>query len=233
MTLTNVDGSVPVTTISFVKPSRTMFWYDQMNNLWKFDTATSSTTCYTLETMVAVLTESNRVCSFQSYWMKFDLPLSAEDKQVEGEAAYQLGLTYQRAGDTETAKRVPYCGGRVDSFPSTVKMHFKFDHLTTLSVQYYNTCMQICMLLQDADGLGRSYYAMTKCLERYTQQKQSFRVWRAFCVSGPLSFLHFFYICACVSVRETWKKQSSIWRCWLTSHIPMDWNTTCQMPTYV
>lgn len=34
---------------------------------------------------------------------------SAEDKQVEGEAAYQLGVTYQRAGDTDTAKQVPEC----------------------------------------------------------------------------------------------------------------------------
>lgn len=45
------------------------------------------------------------------------MPLSAEDKQMEGEAAYQLGLTYQRAGDTETAKQVPDCGGCVEPFP--------------------------------------------------------------------------------------------------------------------
>lgn len=59
------------------------------------------------ETIAAILTEYKRSCSLQSCWIKCDLPLSAEDKQVEGEAAYQLGLTYQRAGDTETAKQVP------------------------------------------------------------------------------------------------------------------------------
>lgn len=50
------------------------------------------------------------------------MPLSAEDKQVEGEAAYQLGLTYQRAGDTETAKQVPGCGRCVQPFSSTTVM---------------------------------------------------------------------------------------------------------------
>lgn len=47
------------------------------------------------------------------------------------------------------------------------------------------------MLLQDADGLGRSYYAMTKCLERYTHthtpKTMLWCVWRAFCVSGLLN----------------------------------------------
>lgn len=80
----------------------------------------------------SMFTEYNRLCSSQSCWIKFVLPLSAEDKQVEGEAAYQLGLTYQRAGDTETAKKVPYCRGRVEPFPPNAKMDFKFDQLTTL-----------------------------------------------------------------------------------------------------
>ncbi|KAI3376058.1 hypothetical protein L3Q82_016587, partial [Scortum barcoo] len=59
----------------------------------------------------------------------------SEDKEVEGEASYRLGLAYQRAGDHDTAK------------------------------QFFNTCMQICGTLQDADGLGKSYKAMAKSLE--------------------------------------------------------------------
>ena len=31
----------------------------------------------------------------------------AEDKHVEGEAAYRLGLAYQSTGDNDTAKKVP------------------------------------------------------------------------------------------------------------------------------
>uniref|UniRef100_A0A8C4EAD0 Tetratricopeptide repeat protein 29 n=1 Tax=Dicentrarchus labrax TaxID=13489 RepID=A0A8C4EAD0_DICLA len=59
----------------------------------------------------------------------------SEDKHIEGEASYRLGLTYQRAGDHDTAK------------------------------QFFNTCMQIFGTLQDADGLGKSYNAMAKSLE--------------------------------------------------------------------
>nr|XP_046237016.1 tetratricopeptide repeat protein 29 isoform X2 [Scatophagus argus]XP_046237017.1 tetratricopeptide repeat protein 29 isoform X2 [Scatophagus argus]XP_046237018.1 tetratricopeptide repeat protein 29 isoform X2 [Scatophagus argus] len=59
----------------------------------------------------------------------------SEDKQIEGEATYRLGLTYQRAGDHDTAK------------------------------QFFNTCMQIYGTLQDADGLGKAYRAMAKCME--------------------------------------------------------------------
>ncbi|XP_040887607.1 tetratricopeptide repeat protein 29 isoform X4 [Toxotes jaculatrix] len=59
----------------------------------------------------------------------------AEDKQIEGEAAYRLGLAYQRTGDHDTAKKL------------------------------FNTCMQICGTLQDADGLGKAYKAMAKSIE--------------------------------------------------------------------
>lgn len=43
--------------------------------------------------------------------LKFSHILSvlAEDKEIEGEAAYQLGLAYQRADDHNTAKQVPEC----------------------------------------------------------------------------------------------------------------------------
>ncbi|XP_040887605.1 tetratricopeptide repeat protein 29 isoform X2 [Toxotes jaculatrix] len=59
----------------------------------------------------------------------------SEDKQIEGEAAYRLGLAYQRTGDHDTAKKL------------------------------FNTCMQICGTLQDADGLGKAYKAMAKSIE--------------------------------------------------------------------
>ncbi len=35
------------------------------------------------------------------------MSVSAEDKQMEGEASYRLGLAYQSAGDHDTAKQVP------------------------------------------------------------------------------------------------------------------------------
>ncbi|XP_073331102.1 tetratricopeptide repeat protein 29 isoform X2 [Pagrus major] len=61
--------------------------------------------------------------------------IESEDKQVEGEASYRLGLTYQSAGDHDRAK------------------------------QFFNTSMQIFGTLQDADGLGKCYKAMGKCIE--------------------------------------------------------------------
>ncbi|XP_070786033.1 tetratricopeptide repeat protein 29 isoform X2 [Enoplosus armatus] len=65
----------------------------------------------------------------------YSIATESEDKQIEGEASYRLGLTYQSAGDHEAAK------------------------------QFFNTCMQICGTLQDADGLGKSYKAMAKSIE--------------------------------------------------------------------
>ncbi|XP_038588532.1 tetratricopeptide repeat protein 29-like isoform X1 [Micropterus salmoides] len=59
----------------------------------------------------------------------------SEDKQIEGEASYRLGLTYQNAGHHDTAK------------------------------QFFNTCIQIYGTLQDEDKLGRSYMDMAKSLE--------------------------------------------------------------------
>ncbi|XP_029310463.1 tetratricopeptide repeat protein 29 isoform X2 [Cottoperca gobio] len=65
----------------------------------------------------------------------YSIAIESEDKHIEWEALYQLGLTYQSAGDHDTAR------------------------------QYFNTCMQICSTLQDADGLGKSYKAMAKSNE--------------------------------------------------------------------
>ncbi|GAA6228373.1 tetratricopeptide repeat protein 29 [Lates japonicus] len=59
----------------------------------------------------------------------------SEDKQIEGEAAYRLGLAYQLTGDHDTAKK------------------------------FFNSSMQICGTLQDADGLGKAYKAMAKSME--------------------------------------------------------------------
>ncbi|XP_060888011.1 tetratricopeptide repeat protein 29 [Labrus mixtus] len=65
----------------------------------------------------------------------YSMAAASEDKQVEAEAAYRLGLTNQRAGHHNTAK------------------------------QFFNMCMQIFGTLEDADGLGKSYTAMAKSLE--------------------------------------------------------------------
>ncbi|XP_044197981.1 tetratricopeptide repeat protein 29 isoform X2 [Thunnus albacares] len=62
----------------------------------------------------------------------YRMATESEDKQIEGEAAYRLGLTYQRAGDHDKAK------------------------------QFFNTYMQICGTLEDPDGLGKAYKAMAK-----------------------------------------------------------------------
>ncbi|KAM7376960.1 hypothetical protein PAMA_013645 [Pampus argenteus] len=62
----------------------------------------------------------------------YSMAAESEDKQIEGDATYRLGLAYQSAGDHKTAK------------------------------QFFNTCMQICGTLQDPDGLGRAYKAMAK-----------------------------------------------------------------------
>ncbi|CAJ1085757.1 tetratricopeptide repeat protein 29 isoform X2 [Xyrichtys novacula] len=65
----------------------------------------------------------------------YDEVLKTEDKQLEAEAAYGLGLTNQRAGDHKRAK------------------------------QFFNTCMQIYSTLEDAEGLVKSYMAMAKSLQ--------------------------------------------------------------------
>ncbi|XP_054457926.1 tetratricopeptide repeat protein 29 [Anoplopoma fimbria] len=63
-----------------------------------------------------------------------------EDKHIQSESCYQLGLTNQRAGDHDTAK------------------------------QFFNSCMQICGTLQDADGLGKSYKAMARSMDEGNTQ---------------------------------------------------------------
>ncbi|XP_054609503.1 tetratricopeptide repeat protein 29 [Dunckerocampus dactyliophorus] len=59
----------------------------------------------------------------------------SENKHIEGEAAYQLGLAYYSLGDHDTSE------------------------------QYLNTSMQICSTTQDIDGLGKAYKAMAKLCE--------------------------------------------------------------------
>ncbi|XP_061817054.1 tetratricopeptide repeat protein 29 [Nerophis lumbriciformis] len=59
----------------------------------------------------------------------------SENKHIEGEAAYQLGLAYYSVGDYDTSE------------------------------QYLNTSMQICSTTQDIDGLGKAYKAMAKLCE--------------------------------------------------------------------
>ncbi|XP_071315666.1 tetratricopeptide repeat protein 29 [Trachinotus anak] len=59
----------------------------------------------------------------------------SEDKQIEGEAAYRLGVAYQHTGDHNTATK------------------------------FFSTSMQIYGTLQEADGLVKAYKAMAKSME--------------------------------------------------------------------
>ncbi|XP_072232284.1 tetratricopeptide repeat protein 29 [Leuresthes tenuis] len=60
---------------------------------------------------------------------------SGENKLIEGEAVFRLGLTYQSSGDQDKAK------------------------------QFFNTCIKIYSSLEDAEGLVKTYKAMAKSLE--------------------------------------------------------------------
>ncbi|XP_051934742.1 tetratricopeptide repeat protein 29 isoform X2 [Hippocampus zosterae] len=59
----------------------------------------------------------------------------SENKHIEGEAAYQLGLAYYSVGDFDTSE------------------------------QYLNTSMEICSTTEDFDGLGKAYKAVAKLCE--------------------------------------------------------------------
>ncbi|XP_063324765.1 tetratricopeptide repeat protein 29 [Pelmatolapia mariae] len=61
--------------------------------------------------------------------------VSAEDKHMKGEAAFQVGLAYQRAGDHSTAKK------------------------------FFNTSMEIFHTLDDTDRVVKAYKALAKSLK--------------------------------------------------------------------
>ncbi|XP_054863482.1 tetratricopeptide repeat protein 29 isoform X2 [Amphiprion ocellaris] len=65
----------------------------------------------------------------------YRIATQTEDKQIEGEAAFKLGLTYQSAGEHDAAK------------------------------QLFSSCMQIYGSLQDSDGLTKVYKAMARSLQ--------------------------------------------------------------------
>ncbi|XP_051800223.1 tetratricopeptide repeat protein 29 isoform X2 [Acanthochromis polyacanthus] len=65
----------------------------------------------------------------------YRISTQTEDKRMEGEAAFKLGLAYQSAGEHEAAK------------------------------QHLSSCMQICGSLQDSDGLTKAYKAMASSLQ--------------------------------------------------------------------
>ncbi|KAK2863277.1 hypothetical protein Q5P01_002810 [Channa striata] len=83
----------------------------------------------------ALLAASNYKEALTLFHKGYSVAAESENKQIEGEAAYRLGLAYQVTGDHNTAKK------------------------------FFNTCMQIFGTLQDADGLGKAYKAMAKSLE--------------------------------------------------------------------
>ncbi|XP_068164250.1 tetratricopeptide repeat protein 29 isoform X2 [Antennarius striatus] len=99
------------------------------------------------------------------------LATEADNKQMEGEASYQLGLTYQRAGDHDSAK------------------------------QFFNRCVQIYSVLQDADGQVMAYKAMAKSIERNTTSEPVSPSWGV--TRSPASW-------------RTWTCCREL-RCWLLS----------------
>lgn len=185
-------------------------------------TATSpqNAPCWTVGVDGSNSHRTQEIMFLQSCWITCDLPLSAEDKQVEGEAAYQLGLTYQRAGDTETAKQVPDCGGCVELFPSTLFMYFQIwpaDYTVCPVLQHLHAdlhvtpgCRRTRKVLLCHDKVFGEVHTQT-----HTKQKLWCREHFVFVAFSSLSthrFLHvvpflslplFLYICACVSARET------------------------------
>ncbi|KAM4536603.1 tetratricopeptide repeat protein 29 isoform 2-T2 [Odontesthes bonariensis] len=65
----------------------------------------------------------------------YSMATECENKLIEGEAVFRLGLTYQSSGDQDKAK------------------------------EFFNTCIKIYSSLQDAEGLVKTYKAMAKSLE--------------------------------------------------------------------
>ncbi|XP_067117440.1 tetratricopeptide repeat protein 29 [Osmerus mordax] len=69
----------------------------------------------------------------------------AGDRKTEGEAAYRVGLAYQRIGDQQAAKK------------------------------FLNMYMEVCSDLGDAAGLGKAYKAIAKSLESEGQSDEMIR----------------------------------------------------------
>ncbi|XP_030630787.1 tetratricopeptide repeat protein 29 [Chanos chanos] len=65
----------------------------------------------------------------------YEMAKEAGDRQIEGNAAYRVGLAYQKAGDQLTAKR------------------------------FLNIYMEISKILSDANNVGKAYKAIAKSLE--------------------------------------------------------------------
>nr|XP_020442316.1 tetratricopeptide repeat protein 29 [Monopterus albus] len=91
----------------------------------------------------------------------YSIATESEDKEIQGDGAYRLGLAYQCSGDHDTAKK------------------------------FFNTCMQICGTLQDADGLGEAYKAMATSLESEGNTDASVRCLEEFAdISRSSGLLH-------------------------------------------
>ncbi|XP_024866938.1 tetratricopeptide repeat protein 29 isoform X2 [Kryptolebias marmoratus] len=75
----------------------------------------------------------------------YDMAKQCEDRSMEGEVTFRLGLTSRSSGDQEAAR------------------------------QFFNSCIQIYSSLQDANKLVQTYKAMAKSSERWAQRHARLR----------------------------------------------------------
>ncbi|XP_037116254.1 tetratricopeptide repeat protein 29 [Syngnathus acus] len=90
------------------------------------------------------------------------------NKNIEGEAAYQLGLAYYRVGDYDTSK------------------------------QYLNTSMTICSSTENFDGLGKAYKAMAKLYESKGNIKNTIKLLETLVDISRSKSLHHHLVDACL-----------------------------------
>ncbi|KAM9834114.1 tetratricopeptide repeat protein 29 isoform X2 [Syngnathus typhle] len=90
------------------------------------------------------------------------------NKNIEGEAAYQLGLAYYRVGDYDTSKR------------------------------YLNTSMTICSSTENFDGLGKAYKAMAKLYESKGNVKNTIKLLETLVDISRSKSLHHHLVDACL-----------------------------------
>ncbi|XP_077355858.1 tetratricopeptide repeat protein 29 isoform X2 [Festucalex cinctus] len=92
----------------------------------------------------------------------------SENKHIEGEAAYQLGLAYYSVGNYDTSE------------------------------QYLNTSMHICSTTEDFDGLGKAYKAVAKLCESKGNINTTIQLLEALVDISRSKSLHHHLVDACL-----------------------------------
>ncbi|XP_061664493.1 tetratricopeptide repeat protein 29 isoform X2 [Syngnathoides biaculeatus] len=92
----------------------------------------------------------------------------SENKNIEGEAAYQLGLAYYSVGDYDTSQ------------------------------QYLDTSMRICSTTEDFDGLGKAYKAVAKLCESKGNLSGTIRLLETLVDISRRNGLHHHLVDACL-----------------------------------